>query len=425
VLAVGTIAAFSVSAASAKAAAPSYADLGSASTFSTLSAAATTFTGGVIGGDVGAVGAITNTGADIKGVQHASNDQATQNALADAMTAYNNMSTQAPTGVLPKSELGGQVVTPGVYHSNPAFTLTGTLTFDAGNDPNAYFIMVTDAAMTTAGSSQVALIRGALATHIIWVLGAAATLGATSNFNGTILGNAAVTIGSGSTLCGTYVSLPAAVTMTSDDVCSPEAVTSLADLAFSEPDVPAIAPGGNGVLNVVATNNGPQSLDNNDQVSNLIFKAPGDSNFYNNSVSATYFNGERGPLSACVLSNSSTVLTCKGPYGLSQLTPGAGSATSTAGSTGNFALTVAMPASELPGQTLAGGTASATEGVINGRTWNDNNQANNTNVPLSATTPGTAPAPLFASLGVSLATATAIGAGLLIVLLRRRKRTRV
>jgi len=129
------------------------------------------------------------------------------------------------------AELGAQTVCPGIYKSDAAFGLTGILTLDGNDDSNALFIFITPAAITTAAASKIVLENGAQAKNIFWQSGAAATLGASSFFKGTILAEAAITAGNGVHVHGRLLSKSAAVTLDRDCIVVPDIVT---DIACSE-----------------------------------------------------------------------------------------------------------------------------------------------------------------------------------------------
>lgn len=125
------------------------------------------------------------------------------------------------------AELGAQIVCPGVYKSDAAFGLTGILILDGNNDTNSKFIFITPAAITTAAASKIILVNGAKPENIFWQSGAAATLGASSFFKGTILAEAAITVGNGAHVHGRLLSKSAAVTLDRDCVITPNISTDI------------------------------------------------------------------------------------------------------------------------------------------------------------------------------------------------------
>ena len=208
-------------------AAPTSVDLGTAANFSVLAQAAATIPASKLPGQVGAQAAITDDANTVYGsLRHLVNDAATQKAVLDARAAYDTLKALTPTGQLTGDDLGGQTITPGVYHRVAAFAETTPVTFDAQNNANQYFIMQSDAAMNTTASINMKLVNGADASHIFWVLTGAATLGASSTFIGTILSYAAITAGAGTQVCGRALSVNAAVTLDANTFCEMPSMNS-------------------------------------------------------------------------------------------------------------------------------------------------------------------------------------------------------
>jgi hypothetical protein len=158
---------------------------------------------------------------------HPMSTQGTAGPQFDLISADSSITAQSVSSYSPISaELGSQLVCPGIYKSDAAFGLTGTLTLDGNNDQNSIFIFITPAALTSAAASKVILQNGAKAKNVYWQLGAAATLGASSFFKGTILAQAAITTGAGVHVHGRLFSMGAAITLDSTCVVVP-------DIAFS------------------------------------------------------------------------------------------------------------------------------------------------------------------------------------------------
>ncbi len=179
-------------------------NLGRAANFAVLAQAGITNTGATtITGDVGTFATTTETGFEtvtITGTNHAG-DSVTQGAQTDLLTAYNEIAGRTPSTVA--TELGGTTRNAGVYNSAAGtFGITGTLTLDAQNDPNAVFIFQMASTLTTITGSVVTLINGAQASNVYWQVGSSATLGANSTFRGTILANTTITVNSGATVNG-------------------------------------------------------------------------------------------------------------------------------------------------------------------------------------------------------------------------------
>jgi hypothetical protein len=125
-------------------------------------------------------------------------------ALSEAQTAYTTLQG-LPLGItLATNELGNRVLTPGVYKSTSFYDITtGPLTLNAGNDPNAYWIFQMASYLTVgtpgtpaANSESVILENGALASHVFWAVGSAATINPAGGgtFVGTVISQAGIAV---------------------------------------------------------------------------------------------------------------------------------------------------------------------------------------------------------------------------------------
>jgi hypothetical protein len=114
--------------------------------------------------------------------------------------------------------LGGMVLTPGVYCFDTDALLTGALTL-SGAGP---WIFQVGGNLTTAPASSVVASVPGLACQgsgVFWqVAGASATLGAGSTFVGSLLARRVVSVGAGSTVDGRVVSLDDTMTVASSTV---------------------------------------------------------------------------------------------------------------------------------------------------------------------------------------------------------------
>jgi hypothetical protein len=101
-------------------------------------------------------------------------------------------------------EIGGKTFYPGTYRTDTAinFAYGTTVTLDGKGDPNAVFLFQAGTTLVTAADSYFILKNGANAKNIIWALGTAATLGARSILEGSILAGTAITFGTMSELRG-------------------------------------------------------------------------------------------------------------------------------------------------------------------------------------------------------------------------------
>jgi hypothetical protein len=143
-------------------------------------------------------------------------------AAASALNiAYQNLGGQTAT-VSPGTLLGGgQVLTPAVFSVPTASSLTGTLTLNGQNDPNACFVFQLTGAFSTDPGSKIVLINGAQACNVFWKITGATSMTAGTSFKGTIICDGAITLASGTKLEGRALSINGAVTVTDATVTNP------------------------------------------------------------------------------------------------------------------------------------------------------------------------------------------------------------
>jgi tetratricopeptide (TPR) repeat protein len=122
--------------------------------------------------------------------------------------------------------LGG-TMTPGVYSSAGSFFITTTLTLDAQGDPNAFWVFQATSTVITATDSLIVLLNGASADNVFWQVGSSATLGTDSEFSGTIMAQASITMTTGAELTGRALALDGAVTMDNNLIMVPEPGSAL------------------------------------------------------------------------------------------------------------------------------------------------------------------------------------------------------
>jgi hypothetical protein len=76
------------------------------------------------------------------------------------------------------------------------------VTLDGDNETNPVFRFIAKSTLVTAADTRFDLINGAKAENVLWTLGTAATLGARSVVEGSILAGTAITFGTQSELHG-------------------------------------------------------------------------------------------------------------------------------------------------------------------------------------------------------------------------------
>jgi type VI secretion system secreted protein VgrG len=192
-------------------------NLGTAGSYSVLAGTTVTNTGSsVLAGDLGVSPGCALTGfppGSVGGTINACN-AASGLAQHDLTTAYNQAMGLTPTATLTGKDLGGMVLTPGVYFFSSSAQLTGTLTLNNLGNPNALFVFQIGSTLTTASNSSVVFSSSLADPNVFWQVGSSATLGTTTSFEGNILALTSITLNNGATIgCGSALAINGAVTL--------------------------------------------------------------------------------------------------------------------------------------------------------------------------------------------------------------------
>ncbi len=140
-------------------------------------------------------------------------------AETDAQAAYTALMAMSPVRDLSGLNLGGLVLTPGVYKFDSSAQLTGTLTLDAQGNSDARFVFEIGSTLTTASDSTVDLINlspnpSGPDSGLFFAVGSSATIGTDTAFAGTILANTSITLDTGASIQdGRAIALHGAVTL--------------------------------------------------------------------------------------------------------------------------------------------------------------------------------------------------------------------
>jgi hypothetical protein len=201
--------------------------LGTAGTFAALSYAGVTNAGpSVINGDLGTYPIASCTGLPTPctgngpGQVNGTIDDAdvvAQHAQASLLIAYNDAKGRTTAPITVAGDLGGRTLTPGLYKSTSTLAITGTLTLDGAG----VYIFQVGSALNIATGGTVVLSGGATADNVFWQVGSSATLGTAADFQGTIMAEASVTLGTGARLNGRALALNGDVTLLSNSITVP------------------------------------------------------------------------------------------------------------------------------------------------------------------------------------------------------------
>jgi len=210
---------------------PAPLDLGSAAHFTILAGAAITTTGGgAINGDVGASpitgAAIHLTQAQVNGHIYAVDATGPAGSLIDAAllltakgdltTAYNEAAGRTPVPSGPflnpgAGNLGGLNLVPGLYKITSTILIIGSdLTLTGGADDVWIFQCAAD--LQLVSGMAIHLAGGAQARNIFWQVGSSAVIGTFASFQGTILADQSITMGTSSSLNGRALAFSGGVT---------------------------------------------------------------------------------------------------------------------------------------------------------------------------------------------------------------------
>jgi hypothetical protein len=124
----------------------------------------------------------------------------------------NRATAEYNLGQTASSEIGGSTFYPGTYVAKHSinFKYATVVTLDGRNDDTSQFVFQAGTTLITAADTYFVLINGAKASNVLWVLGTAATLGARSIMEGSIIAGTSITFGTMSEIRGCAIAQNAA-----------------------------------------------------------------------------------------------------------------------------------------------------------------------------------------------------------------------
>lgn len=132
-------------------------------------------------------------------------------AVSDTTTAYNEAAGRAADYIeLGAGNIGGLNLGPATYKWSTALLIPTSVTLTGG--PNDVWIFQVAHGITVASGVHITMAGGALAKNVYWQVFAAADLGTTSSFQGTIMSHTSIILKTGASingrlLAGTAISL--------------------------------------------------------------------------------------------------------------------------------------------------------------------------------------------------------------------------
>ena len=208
----------------------------------------------LLNGDLGVAPGTALTGfglpAVVNGVTH-ENDAVAGQAQSDLTNAYNVAAGQpvSPADDLSGTDLGNRTLTAGAYRYTSSALLTGPLTLDAQGDPNAQFVFLVGAELTTESASSVVLINGASPCNVYWQVGSSATLGSTTAFEGNLMALTSISLNNEASVIGRVLARNGQVSLSDNVLTRPLCATETTPPPSGEPPsetVPSGAPGATG-----------------------------------------------------------------------------------------------------------------------------------------------------------------------------------
>lgn len=154
----------------------------------------------------------------------------TDTLLADFILAYNQLET-LPTTNSSRINFGNETISPGKYSVASAIEISGSITLDAGGDPNALFIFKANGDLNMVAGTTIILKNGALPENVFWVAEGAIGIGANTIAKGILISHGyAIAVGNASTLDGKMLTNSGAIAFGTGTCTTPSKESSIISL---------------------------------------------------------------------------------------------------------------------------------------------------------------------------------------------------
>ncbi len=196
--------------------------LGTSGTFGALGLTITNANPTTVNGNVGASTNESAIPSTITDHNHIGNSTYTT-AQSDLTTAIADGNSRLCTDTtISATNLGGQTLTPGVHCFSGAVSVTTSPLVLNGS---GVYIFKIAGALTSANPSSISLINGAQASNVFWVVTGTTSLATFSNWQGTIMSSAAITLGASDNVNNGRVLTSAGLTLSTNTITVPNDVT--------------------------------------------------------------------------------------------------------------------------------------------------------------------------------------------------------
>ena len=157
-----------------------------------------------------------------------------------ASAAFADAGGRTATSTSGASSFGtNRTLTAGVHKFTSYVSMTGNLTLDGENDPNAVFIFQVGGYLTTEAGFEVDLENGANAANVFWQVDTYFSPGASTEFKGTVLAGTYITTGADLDLDGRLFAIGGAVTTGANNTINKPASAATTTTTSTTTTVPA------------------------------------------------------------------------------------------------------------------------------------------------------------------------------------------